>query len=255
MTIAIVSAKGGVGKSTVTSNVAAALSKEFGKRVLAIDGNITTPTLGIHVGILSQEKTLDDVLHGNMKLSQAVYIHPCGLHIVPSSLSPKIGYPDPEVLKEKVEDVKDAYDFIFIDGAAGIGREVISSIKAADEVLVVTNPDMASIVSAIKIIKIAKSLDAQVSGIILNKVTGGKFEIKKVDVESLCEVRVISEIPYDKRMIEGIKKMTPLVLNSPGSPAAKSFKSLAAYLAGMEYKEESNFFDRMLKKIIGVDRL
>jgi len=255
MTIAIVSAKGGVGKSTVTSNIGASLSKDFGKRVLAIDGNITTPTLGIYVGILSQEKTLDDVLHGTMKMSQAVYIHPCGLHIVPSSLSPKVGYPDPEVLKEKVQDVKDAYDFILIDGAAGIGREVISSIKAADEVLIVTNPDMASIVSAIKIIKISKSIGAQVSGIVLNRVTGGKFEIKKTDVESLCEVRVIAEIPFDNKMIEGIRKMTPVVLTSPNSPSAKAFKSLAAYLAGIEYEEEKGTIYKLIRKIIGVDKI
>jgi flagellar biosynthesis protein FlhG len=79
MIISVVSAKGGVGKTTVVSNVSAALVKNFGRRVLVVDGNITTPTLGIHLGMLSQDKTLQDVLAGNINLTQAIYIHPCGL--------------------------------------------------------------------------------------------------------------------------------------------------------------------------------
>jgi septum site-determining protein MinD len=248
MTIAVISAKGGVGKTTLTSNVAAVIAKDFGKRVLAIDGNITTPTLGIHLGILSQEKTLDDVLHNKIRMQQAIYIHPCGLHIIPSSLAPNVEYPDTTLLKEKIAEVKDSYDIIFIDAAAGIGREVLSAMRASDDILVVTNPDMASIVSAIKAIKIARSLDLSVIGIVVNRVTGGRHEPKLADIEELCETRVVGTVPYDKAVLESVKKMTPIVISNENSPASRAFRSIAAYLVG---ETVPTYQESLLQKIIG----
>ncbi|MEM5829362.1 MAG: cell division ATPase MinD [Candidatus Aenigmatarchaeota archaeon] len=246
MIIGVISAKGGVGKTTVVSNLGAVLVKEFGKKVLVVDGNITTPTLGIHLGMLSQEKTIDDVLDGNLIFNQAIYIHPCGLHIAPASLSLRTRYPDVEKLKEILRGVKESYDVIFIDGAAGIGREVLSTIQASDGVLVVTNPEMTSIVAAIKAIKISNTLNIPVLGIVINKVTKGKHELKISDVEELCEVKVISTIPYDKKIPESIKKMTPVVLLYPNSPSSLAFKSLAAYIIGEAYPKET-FWDKLRK--------
>lgn len=248
MIIGVISAKGGVGKTTVVSNLGATLVKNFGKRVLVVDGNITTPTLGVHLGMLSQEKTLDDVLEGNLSFHQSIYIHPCGLHIVPASLSPKTAYPDPEGLKEKLVEIKDQYDFIFIDGAAGIGREVIATIHASDNILVVTNPEMTSILSAIKAIKISRSLNVPVVGISINKVTKGKYELKTPDIEELCETKVISVIPFDKKIIESIRKMIPIVLYDKNSDATKAFNSLAAYIAGEDTPKEK-FWDRLKRAL------
>lgn len=250
MIIGVISAKGGVGKTTVVSNVGALLVKEFGKKVLVIDGNITTPTLGIHLGILSQEKTLDDVLEGILDFHQATYIHPCGLHIVPASLYVRNGYPDPEKLKERLLEVKDSYDVILIDGAAGIGREVISTIQASDGVLVVTNPEMTSIVAAIKAIKIAKSLGIPILGITVNKATKEKHELKIPDIEELCETKVISTIPFDKKIPQSIKKMTPVVLYEGNSSSCSAFKSLAAHLIGEEYQKET--FWKRLRRMFGL---
>jgi cell division ATPase MinD len=244
--IGVISAKGGVGKTTVVSNVGASLIRDFGKRVLIIDGNITTPTLGIHLGMLSQEKTLDDVLEGTLTLHQATYIHPCGLHILPASLSMRSKYPDPEVLKDKLEEVKGQYDFIIIDGAAGIGREVISVIQASDTILVVTNPDLTSIVAAIKSIKISKSLNVPIFGLIVNKFTKGKYELKIPDIEELCETKVISTIPYDKKIPESIRRMTPVVLYNNKASSSTAFKQLAALIVGERYGEDS-FWKRLIR--------
>jgi len=244
MIISVVSAKGGVGKTTVVSNVGAALVKNFGKKVLVVDGNITTPTLGIHLGILSQDKTLHDVLAGNINLTQAIYIHPCGLHIIPASLSPASEYPDPQTLKEKLEEIRNAYDIIFIDGAAGIGREVISAIRASDSVLIVTNPEMTSVLSAIKAIKISKSLGVPILGIVLNRATKEKHELKISDVEELCESRVIGIIPYDKKIPESVRRMTPVVLYDKNAKSVPAFNSLAAKIIGEEFTKEG-FFDKL----------
>jgi len=248
MIISVVSAKGGVGKTTVVSNVGTTLVKNFGKKVLVVDGNITTPTLGIHLGMLSQEKTLHDVLAGNVNLTQAIYIHPCGLHIIPASLSPTSEYPDPQTLKEKLEEIKNSYDVIFIDGAAGIGREVISAIKASDNVLIVTNPEMTSVLSAIKAIKISRSLGIPILGIVLNRATREKHELKVSDVEELCEAKIIATIPYDKKIPESIRRMTPVVLYDKNAKSVPAFNSLAAQIIGEELKKE-RFLDK-LKRLL-----
>lgn len=247
MIIGVISAKGGVGKTTLVANLGVALVKNFGKKVLVIDGNITTPTLGIHLGMLSQEKTLHDVLMGNLKLNQAIYIHPSGLHIIPSSLSPTTEYPDPQALKEKLEEIRGNYDFILIDGAAGIGREVISVIKASDFVLIVTNPEMTSVLSAIKAIKISKYLGVPILGIVVNKAMKGKHELKPSDIEELCEAKVIATIPHDKKILESLRKMTPVVLYDGNSPSSIAFNKLASHITGEEIEEES--FIQKLKRI------
>ena len=252
--IGVISAKGGVGKTTVVSNLGAALTKDFGRKVLVIDGNITTPTLGIHLGMLSQDRTLDNVLDGIISFNQAIYIHPCGLHIVPTGLSPDGTYPDPGKLQEKLMDIRNNYDIILIDCAAGIGKEVISAITASDSVLVVTNPEMTSIVAAIKIIKISKSLNIPILGIVVNKVAKEKYELKISDIEELCETKVISIIPYDKKISESIKKMTPIVLYDSKSPTTFAFKHLAAYIIGEGYVEypKRTIWDKLKLSLIHI---
>jgi septum site-determining protein MinD len=247
MIIGVISAKGGVGKTTLVSNVGAALVKEFKKSVLLIDGNVTIPTLGIHFGILPQEKTLDDILNGDSTFDQTIYIHPSGVDMVLGSLDLKTEYPDPTALKEKLSQIKDQYDIILIDGAAGIGREVISTIQASDHVLIVTNPDMTSVAAALKAIKISNFLNVPVLGIALNKVTKEKYELNVPDTEEICETKVISTIPFDKKIAESIKNMTPIVLSDEKTTSSIAFKTLAAHLIGEEYYRET-FWDK-LKRI------
>jgi len=245
MIIGVVSAKGGVGKTTFVSNVGMSLAYDFNKKVLLIDGNITTPTLGIHVGILSQEKTIHDVLNGIIDIRNATYIHPFGPHIIPASLSPTENYPNPDVLKEKLNGVTNSYDFIFIDGAAGIGREVIATLKASEEVIVVTNPEMTALISAAKVIKLARNLEVPIMGVVVNKVMGTKHEMKRLDIEEICEAKVIAEVPLDKKIPESIKSMTPVVVYDRNSPAAKAFKKIAAYISGGGIEEKESFWEKI----------
>ncbi|HLD41440.1 MAG TPA: P-loop NTPase, partial [archaeon] len=75
--VSIVSGKGGVGKTTTTLNLAAALA-ERNHYVTAVDGNLTTPNIGLHLGIQLFPTTLHDVLQGKTDITKAVYIHESG---------------------------------------------------------------------------------------------------------------------------------------------------------------------------------
>ena len=86
--ITITSGKGGVGKTTTAVNLGAALNA-FGNDVIIVDGNLTTPNVGLHLGAPMVPINLNHVLSGKAKVADAIYEHDSGTKIVPSSLSVK----------------------------------------------------------------------------------------------------------------------------------------------------------------------
>jgi len=86
--ITITSGKGGVGKTTSAINIGAALNA-FGKEVVILDANLTTPNIGLHLGAPIVPVNLNHVLLGKAKISDAIYEHESGTKIIPSSLSVK----------------------------------------------------------------------------------------------------------------------------------------------------------------------
>jgi MinD-like ATPase involved in chromosome partitioning or flagellar assembly len=156
-----------------------------------------------------------------------------------------VEHPDTSKLKEKIDKVKDNYDFVLIDGAAGIGREVISTIKASDQILLVSNPDMAAIISGLKAKKIVHALNVPLRGLVLNKVEGKEHEMKIEQIEELTEARIIGQIPFDKKVIESISKMTPVVLLDGRTRASRSFKKLAAEITEEFYVEKESIWDKI----------
>jgi len=247
MIISFLSAKGGVGKTTIVANLGIALTKFFSKRVLLVDGNITTPTLGIHLGILSQQRTINEVLSGDLPIKECIYIHPSEVHLIPASLEPLEEYPDPLYLKDRLKEVKEEYDFILIDGAAGIGREVIGALKASDGYFLVCNPEMTSIIASMKAMKIGNKLEKEFLGIILNKVEGKKYELKVEKIEDITNARVVVKLPFEKKVIESIKKMEPLVAYNQKCKFSKEIIKLASLIVGEFYEEKPSIFKKILQ--------
>ena len=87
--IGIVSAKGGVGKTVVTSNLGITLASKFNKKVAVVDCNLTTSHLGLYLGLYSFPITLNNVLRNEAVIEQAIYPHPSGLKIIPASIELK----------------------------------------------------------------------------------------------------------------------------------------------------------------------
>ena len=82
--IAVISPKGGVGKTVTTVNLAVALATEFNKKVLAIDTNISTSSLGLHLNIFYPQKTLHDILGKKSQINKVIHIYQENLHVIPS---------------------------------------------------------------------------------------------------------------------------------------------------------------------------
>ena len=247
--IAVIGGKGGIGKTTLTSNLAYALTN-LGEEVIAIDANMTTPNLGLHLGIPLSKKTLHDVLKGTAKLNRVIHPHPYGFKFIPSSISTDaLKGVDAAKLSNVTFNLTGRADYILLDCAAGLGREATSAMAAADEILVVTNPDMPSIADALKTADLAKRMDKDVIGVVVNRHKGKRYELKMSDIKELMELPVIAQIPEDMTVSESIAARQPIIDYSPDSPAAVEIDRLAHKLAGRTFVYEEprrGVFERVM---------
>jgi septum site-determining protein MinD len=244
--ICIASGKGGVGKTTLTSNLGTALS-EFGKETMVIDANLTNANLGFHLGIPLYPKTMHDVLRGEAHITEALYIHNSGLRVIPAGLSIEdLKRTTPDKLSEVILDLVGEPQIILIDCAAGLGREALSAIESADETLIVTTPDLPSVTDALKTANISEQLGAQITGVVLNRITGAPYELTIGEVESMVGHNVIAAIPEDPRIREAIAVKMPIVQYRPNSPSAIKIRKCAADIAGIEfYVRTPGLFSRL----------
>lgn len=236
-TIGVIAIKGGVGKTTTTSNIGAVLAKQFNKKVLIVDANYSAPNLGLHLGLVNPKKTIHDVLSDKVPIEQALYQDVNGFHVLPGSLlSRKV---DPFKLKQKLEALKDYYDVIIIDSSPTLNEELLSTMVASDELVVVSSPDYPTLSMTLRAVKLAKQKKTPIKGIVLNKVRNKKFELTKEEIEASAEVPVLSVLPDDVKVLEALARTVPAALHKPNRKLSKEYTKLAAQLIGEEYKEQN----------------
>jgi septum site-determining protein MinD len=240
--ICCISAKGGVGKTTLVSNLAAALA-DFGENTIAMDANLTTPNLALHVGMHLAPKTLHHVMRGRASLRNAIYSHPYGFKIIPASINlSDLKGVDVTRLPEISFSLLGKADYILLDCAAGLGREALSAMSAADEVIVVTNPTLPAVTDALKILKIAQNSEMKIVGVVVNRVKGTEHELSIKEIEGILGIPVISKIPEDPNIEKSIQEKKVIFEYSSYSPAAIEIKRLAAWLTGNKFEESRQNF-------------
>ena len=233
----MISIKGGVGKTTVTTNLGAVLANEFNKKVLIVDANFSAPNLGLHLGVVKPEKsTIHDVVLGKVSPEKATYIHDAGFHFMPGSLVSS-GSIDVHALKKKLRDFKKNYDVVLIDSSPTLNSEILATMLASDELLVVTSPDYPTLSCTIRAIKLAKQRNTPITGLVLNKKKGKNFELSLKDVEELSDVPVLAVLPDTDKVLEALANATPASLYEPNHDLSVEYKKLAACLIGEKYKD------------------
>ncbi|MFA5071646.1 MAG: cell division ATPase MinD [Candidatus Pacearchaeota archaeon] len=249
--IVITSGKGGVGKTTTAINLGAAI-KYFGKDVLIIDGNLTTPNVGIHLNSPEVPINLNHVLTGKADAFEAVYEHESGIKIMPSSLSIK---ELKKVKYEKIKDFKLAFmklsEYVIVDSAAGLGNEALSTIDMADELIVVTNPEMPAITDALKAIKMAEQMKKSVLGVIVTRVKKNDIEMTPETVKEMLETTILGMVPEDICVQKSLSMKNAVVHTHPKSNAARAYKEIAAKLLNVEYdseKDKESLWEKIFKK-------
>ncbi|MFH1126772.1 MAG: AAA family ATPase [archaeon] len=235
--ISVISGKGGVGKTTLVSNLGAALVN-LEKNVIVIDGNVTSANLGIHLGMPAVNPvSLNDVLKEDAFITQAMYRYKEGFTVIPASIGEiEANYGG---LKNQISRLLGNSDIILIDAAAGVSEEVEAAIDASDEVILVTNPEYTAVLGAISAKKLALKKNKKILGTIINKRMSEKHEMSAKEVELFLELPVLATIRNHRKVREAIAYRTPVVVHSPHASVSKQIRNIAYKLLEQEPPKES----------------
>ena len=232
--ITVTSGKGGAGKTFFSLNLAYALAK-LNRSVTLIDANFTTPNTAVMSGYLTFYNTIHDFLSERIvDANKIVYRTPYGFKIVPGSIDlESMINARIENFREFLQKIRD--EFIIIDSAAGIGREAMSSILNSNEIILIVNPEITSIIDAKRVLEVCKRINKKILAIVANKVSHKK-EVERIQEYLKEDVSII--LPEDKRVKISIEKRIPFLELYPNSFISAQIFSLASYLSGelMDFK-------------------
>lgn len=246
--ISVISGKGGVGKTTLVSNVSTILVQQFNRDVAIVDCNLTTSHLGFFMGVFFSPVTLNDVLRGQATIEEATYLHPSGVKVIPASLSlTDLEGIDILNLKDSIKGLVEKTEILLLDSAPGLGREAMAAIRASDEAVFITTPFLPCVADVIRSKEVVEQVGVKPLGVVMNMVTGDKKEMKKEEVESMCDLPVLAEIPYDKNIRASLSMSLPIFLLNPKSKASRELLKFSAGLIGLEYRKSllERIFERL----------
>lgn len=232
----VIALKGGVGKTTVVANLGAALAQEFQKKVLIVDANFSTPHLGLHVGLVNPKYNLHPVLTDEYPIYEAIYQHDLGFHIIPGKLAPSLV--NSLALREKINPLRDIYDVILIDSSPSLNDEILATMAASDELIVVSSADYPTLSSTLHAVKIAREKETPIRGIVINRVLKKRFEIGARDIANASDVSVLASLPNNIKVLAALSNMSPVVAFAPKQDISKAFKKLAGSLVGESTKKK-----------------
>lgn len=245
--LVITSGKGGVGKSTLALNLALSLCAR-GKRVVLMDADLGLANLDIMLGLVPQYN-LHHLILGKKSLKDITITGPFGLTIIPGGSGiNELANLESEELKRIITELgklDGLYDYMIIDTGAGISKNVITFVLAANEVLVITTPEPTAITDAYGIVKsIARKSGAITLYLVVNRVASNSEGIMvaekfKLVCQKFLELSItpLGHIVDEPLVGEGIRRQQPFIMLFPKTAASANINIIAERLLSDDQKK------------------
>jgi septum site-determining protein MinD len=258
--VTITSGKGGVGKTTATANIGAGLAA-LGKKVVCIDADIGLRNLDVVMGLENRiVYDLVDVIEGRCKLRQAMIRDKRmpELYLIPAAQTRDKTAVSPSDMVRLGDELREEMDYILIDSPAGIERGFRNAIAPADEIIIITNPEVSAVRDADRIIGLVEAEEKSPPRLVINRINLSMVErgdmLTGDDILELLAIDLIGLVPEDENVIIGSNRGTPIAMDGK-SKAGRAFNNIARRINGENVPFEdlgadSNLLNR-LSRLMG----
>jgi septum site-determining protein MinD len=255
--LTVTSGKGGVGKTTITANLGAALASH-NQKVVCIDGDIGLRNLDVVLGLENRiVYDIVDVVEGRCKLRQAMIRDKRieGLFLIPAAQTRDKTAVSPSDMVRICDELRPDYDWVIIDSPAGIERGFRNALAPADRVFVVTNPEVSAVRDADRIIGITEPEEKGPAQLIINRINPVMVDrgdmISTTDIVELLAIELIGIIPEDSNVIVSTNRGLPIVLDGK-SQAGQALQNIARRVMGenvpfLDLNDQGGFFKQIGK--------
>ena len=256
--ITITSGKGGVGKTTVSANLAAALAM-MGKKVVALDADIGLRNLDVVMGLENRiVYDLVDVVEGRCRLRQAMIRDKRfpELYLIPAAQTRDKMAVSPSDMVLVCDQLREEVDYVVVDSPAGIERGFRNAVAPADRVIIVTNPEISAVRDADRIIGLIEAEEKGPGYLVINRLKpamvarGDMLSIE--DVLDILAISLIGVVPEDDAILVSTNRGLPVAMSATNSTSAsQAFRNIAHRLTGqnvplMDLNKKEGFFNRVL---------
>lgn len=257
--VTLTSGKGGVGKTTATANIGAALAS-LGQRVVCIDADIGLRNLDVVMGLENRiVYDLVDVIEGRCKLRQALIKDKrvSDLYLIPAAQTRDKTAVSPQDMIRLADELREGHDWVLIDSPAGIERGFRNAIAPADMVVIVTNPEVSSVRDADRIIGLIEAEEKGPGHLIINRIKPEMVRrgdmLDTPDILDVLAIELLGVVPEDEKVVVSSNQGVPIA-NDDGSAAGKAFRNAARRLTGEEVPFEAldagdGFFGRLSRLV------
>lgn len=227
--IRISSQKGGVGKTTLTTNLSVAMATLSSAKILVVDTDTTNPSVGFQMGFVEANIGFDDVVNKRAELASAVVVHmSSGVHVLPGTIRAKYTEALPADATDFMKSLLATdYDFILMDTAPGFTQ--LTTENFIDEALIVTTPTMSSCTSSVRLGQVFDN-HAIPHTLVVNRFKNKLFEISMREVRALVGGAVLGPVPDNEDVEIAEAQHIPAYLLYARSDFSAAIRDIALYM-------------------------